>query len=78
MHLCPEFQKLIPGASSDGITLRLVQVITHALLNTFMQFFFILMVILFIYLGHLKLFILVHVEIGSFSAYRVGYTRKIP
>ena len=77
MHLYLEFQELILGASSGEITPRLVQVITQALLFHFHanifnfsgQFFC---------LGHPKMCILAHMEIGSFSTYRAGYTQKIP
>ena len=75
MHLSPELQKQIPGASSGGITPRLIQVNSLA-----PPFHFHVKILNFhgqiIFLGRQNLGFSAHMDIGIFSMYGKPYTQK--
>ena len=77
VHLSSELQKRIPGASSSGIPLLLIQVDSLAsLLHFDIKIFKLHYQINFF--GHPNVGALVDVEIELFSAYRDDHMRKIP
>ena len=77
VHLSPELQKHIQGASSDGIPPRLIQVNSVSPL-----FHFDIKISNFHgeinFLGHPNLGVSAHVDIGNFFVYSAGHTQKIP
>ena len=72
-----DFQQQIPGDPAGEIHYRFFQIFTHALLFYF-DAIFVKFHGQFSFLGQTKMGTVSHVEIEDFSAYRAGYTRKMP
>ena len=72
-----ELQQRIPGDPAGGIHYRFFQVLTHALLFHF-DANFVKFHGVFDFLVNSKIGATTHTEIKGFSAYRAGYTRKMP
>ena len=76
-HLSSEVQQRIPGDPASGIHYRFFQVLTHSLLFPF-DAIFVKFHGVFDFLGHSKIGATAHAKIEGFSAYRDGYTQKMP